>query len=71
MNQVTEIENVTPEQFVQWVANWVIDGDIINAEDFYAEDEDEGSVYEMENDEVYENYRIIVSTARQIIAQSE
>jgi hypothetical protein len=50
---------------VNWVANWVVDGDP-NADMFYIEDDDEGGEYEMDNDEVYENYTTIVTTARRL-----
>jgi hypothetical protein len=60
------MEPKTPEEFLNWVANWVLDGDSVNADDFYIEDDDEGGEYEMDNDEVYENYTTIVTTARRL-----
>ena len=60
------MEPKTPEEFLNWVANWVLDGDSVNADDFYIEDDDEGGEYEMDNDEVYENYTTIVATARRL-----
>lgn len=54
-------ERMTPEQFVEWVASWVLDGDT------YQPDPDEpGYDYELENDEVYENYAAIVTEARRL-----
>jgi hypothetical protein len=60
------MEPKTPEEFLNWVANWVLDGDSVNADMFYIEDDDEGTAYELENDEVYENYTTIVTTARRL-----
>jgi hypothetical protein len=60
------MEPKTPEEFLNWVANWVLDGDSVNADMFYIEDDDEGGEYEMDNDEVYENYTTIVATARRL-----
>jgi hypothetical protein len=56
------MEPKTPEEFLNWVANWVLDGDLM-PEDNPPEDQYE---YELENDEVYENYTTIVTTARRL-----
>ena len=54
-------ERMTPEQFVEWVASWVLDGDL------YQPDPDEPAYeYELENDEIYENYHAIVTEARRL-----
>ena len=63
-------ERMTPEQFVNWVASWVMDGDLIDpAKDFdrfFVDPDDEAYEYEMENDEVYANYAAIVTEARRL-----
>jgi|LakMenE01Jun11ns_1017448.scaffolds.fasta_scaffold8746166_2 hypothetical protein len=56
------MEPKTPEEFLNWVANWVLDGDPM-PEDNPPEDQYE---YELDNDEVYENYTTIVATARRL-----
>ena len=53
----------TPEEFIAWVASWVMDGDMM-PDDNPPEDQFE---YEMENDEVYSNYNEIVMTARMLM----
>lgn len=52
----------TPEEFVKWVASWVLDGDVVTL------DGEPGTEYEyeLENDEVYDNYATIVSEARRL-----
>lgn len=63
-------ERMTPEQFVEWVASWVLDGDLIDpakdSDRFFVDPDDEAYEYEMENDEVYENYHTIVMEARRL-----
>lgn len=63
-------EHMTPEQFVEWVASWVLDGDVIDpAKDsgrFHVDSDDAPYEYEMENDEVYSNYAAIVTEARRL-----
>lgn len=59
----------TPEEFLNWVASWVLDGDpIVYDADNYPDDQYE---YELENDEVYENYTTIVATARRLAGKKD
>lgn len=63
-------ERMTPEQFVEWVASWVLDGDLIDpskdSDKFFDDSDEEPYEYELENDEVYENYHTIVMEARRL-----
>ena len=64
-------EDMTPEEFLNWVANWVLDGDPVTDEKFFSEPGDEGTLYEMDNDEAFANYETIVSEARRLIGKVE
>lgn len=59
---------MTSDEFVKWVAGWVLEGDLVTAEEFYAENDDIGTAYELENDEVFANYHTIVGEARRLLA---
>lgn len=63
-------ENVTRENFIEWVASWVMDGDLIDpakdSDRFFVDPDEEPYEYEMENDEVYTNYAAIVTEARRL-----
>ena len=63
-------EEVTRENFIEWVASWVMDGDLIDpakdSDRFFVDPDDEAYEYEMENDEVYVNYAAIVTEARRL-----
>ena len=63
-------EPITRDTFIDWVASWVMDGDLIDptkdADRFFVEPDDESYQYEMENDEVYANYATIITEARRL-----
>lgn len=58
---------MTPEEFLNWVANWVLDGDVVTL------DGEPGTEYEYEldNDEVFANYQTIVSEARRLAGKED
>ena len=62
---------MTGDEFMKWVAGWVLDGDPVTLEGFYAEDFDIGTEYDMETDEVFTNYRTIVMEARRLIGLTD
>lgn len=68
-------ERMTPEQFVTWVASWVLDGELIDPSkdsDRFFVDPDEGPYeYEMDSDEVYANYATIVTEARRLTKKED
>lgn len=63
-------KRMTPEQFVNWVASWVLEGDVIDpAKDsgrFNVDPHEEPYEYDMGTDEVYDNYRTIITEARRL-----
>lgn len=68
-----DTEHMTSEQFIKWVASWVLDGDIIDPskhdDRFFCDADEEPYEYEMESDEVYANYAAIVTKARQLCSE--
>ena len=58
---------MTPEEFLNWVANWVLDGDVVTP------DGEPGTEYEYEldNDEAFANYQTIVSEARRLAGKED
>ena len=62
---------MTSDEFLKWVAAWPLDGDPVTAKEFYAEDDDIGTAYEMDNDEVFANYHTIVGEARRLIGLAD
>ena len=58
---------MTPEEFLNWVANWVLDGDVVTL------DGEPGTEYEYEldNDEAFANYETIVSEARRLAGKEQ
>jgi len=61
---------MTGDEFVKWVAGWVLEGDLITLDERFPHVEafDEGTAYELENDEVFANYHTIVGEARRLVA---
>ena len=57
--------DMTPEEFLNWVANWVLDGDVETMDDEHGTEFE----YELENDEVYDNYMTIVTEARRLVGK--
>lgn len=53
---------MTPDEFVNWVATWVLDGDVETL------DGEPGTEYEyqLDNDEAFANYQTIVGEARRL-----
>jgi hypothetical protein len=61
---------MTADEFVKWVAGWVLDGDLVKDGVTIADaDDPDAAEYELENDEVYENYTVIVSEARRLLGE--
>lgn len=53
---------MTPEEFLNWVANWVLDGDVETMDG----EPDSEYEYELDNDEAFANYMTIVTEARRL-----
>lgn len=58
---------MTPEEFLNWVSNWVLDGDVETLEGEPGTEYE----YELDNDEVYSNYHTIVMEARRLTGKVE